>query len=189
MCKFNQAWIGVCKKENVIGEDYCEKHLYTKCAICGNQATHDCAETMQFVCGTNLCDSLECKLEHYYKAHGYAFFEIADLEKKLGVVSKIVVSKLQYETSTKYHDWFNDKYKNDLQVARIVYKKDGTVKVVYTNHMYKTKDKEDIKKIFEGTFYYEYIKEKGIFYFDEILYLDKTYLPDDVPVLEKIKLD
>lgn len=189
MCKFNEAWIGICNKESIKEEDYCEKHLNTKCEICGNQATHNCSETMQFVCGINLCDSLDCKLEHYYKMHGYAFYEISDLEKELGIVSKIVVTILQYKKSSKYRDWFNEKYKDTLQVARVVYKKDGTVKVFKTNYMYKTKDKSNISKLFEGTFNYDYIKEKGILYTKEPLFLDNTYLPDEIPIFEKIELN
>lgn len=72
-CKFDKAWIGRCKQETVDGEEYCHVHLLDKvakenmCAVCGKQATHDCGETFQFVCGTPLCDSRKCKVKHHPK--------------------------------------------------------------------------------------------------------------------------
>lgn len=188
MCKFNEAWIGICKGENVKGKDYCEKHLDVKCEICGNQATHNCAETMQFVCGTNLCDSLECKLEHFYRTHGYAFFEISDLEEKLNKTSKLVVSKIGYEVSNDYHDWYNKKYLEALQVARLVYSNDGKVKVYKSHYRYMAKEKSEIPQLFEGAFYEEEIKKLGVFYSNDILYLDKEYSLNELAILEEVKL-
>lgn len=77
-CKFSRAWIGPCK-EDTNGE-YCEEHTKLKCSSCGAQATRDCAETMQFVCGAPLCDDCEhtirengcnsgAPLPQDYKAH------------------------------------------------------------------------------------------------------------------------
>lgn len=56
-CKFNKAWIGNCDKES--DNNYCEEHTGIKCCSCGNDATHQCAETGQFVCGAPLCDDCE----------------------------------------------------------------------------------------------------------------------------------
>lgn len=56
MCQFTQAWIGKC---NTPGEPYCEEHSVMKCGCCGEQATHDCPETMGLVCGVYLCDNCE----------------------------------------------------------------------------------------------------------------------------------
>jgi hypothetical protein len=53
-CGFNMAWVGHCK--NTIP---CEDHKDLVCESCGAPATHDCAETGQFVCGTPLCDECE----------------------------------------------------------------------------------------------------------------------------------
>lgn len=189
MCKFNEAWIGICKEENSEGKDYCTKHLEIECAICGSQSTHNCAETMQFVCGVNLCDSLECKLEHFYKTHGYDFFEISNLEKKLNKTSKIVVSKIGYEVSTKYHDWYNKKYETQLQIVRLVYSDNGEVKVFDTRYGYKAKEKSEIPKLFEGTFYEKEIKKMELYYSNDTLLLDKVYTKDELPNLEKITLD
>jgi hypothetical protein len=58
-CSFREAWIGRCKKEAAEGEKYCLDHKGRKCCSCGNEATHTCEETGQFVCGENLCDGCE----------------------------------------------------------------------------------------------------------------------------------
>lgn len=58
ICRFDLAWIGQCK--NVADESgFCEKHKDIKCVSCGEQATHECAETMGLVCGAPLCDNCE----------------------------------------------------------------------------------------------------------------------------------
>lgn len=56
-CKFDLAWIGSCSKPAVAG--FCEKHKPIKCCSCGEQATHECAETMGLVCGAPLCGNCE----------------------------------------------------------------------------------------------------------------------------------
>jgi len=58
MCKYNLAWIGDCKEPEV-ENGMCEKHKDLKCCSCGKPATHECAETGQFVCGAELCDDCE----------------------------------------------------------------------------------------------------------------------------------
>lgn len=55
-CKFEKAWVGQCKNDAVKGADYCNEHLGKTCVSCGAQATHECCETGQFVCGCDLCD-------------------------------------------------------------------------------------------------------------------------------------
>lgn len=62
-CKFDQAWIGKCRKPSTNG--WCSKHEKLKCAVCGKQATHECEHTgsSPFVCGEKLCDS--CKHEPF----------------------------------------------------------------------------------------------------------------------------
>lgn len=58
ICRFDLAWIGQCK--NPADESgFCEKHKDIKCVSCGEQATHECAETMGLVCGAPLCDNCE----------------------------------------------------------------------------------------------------------------------------------
>lgn len=57
-CHFDLAWIGQCK--NTADESgFCEKHKDIKCVSCGEQATHECAETIGLVCGAPLCDNCE----------------------------------------------------------------------------------------------------------------------------------
>ena len=54
-CRYDKGWAGKCK--NIVYESgFCEKHKKRKCVVCGEQATHDCNETGQFVCGAPLCD-------------------------------------------------------------------------------------------------------------------------------------
>ena len=57
MCKFNVAWVGTCKEQPE--DDLCKKHEGVKCCSCGEQATGECNETAQFVCGAPLCDDCE----------------------------------------------------------------------------------------------------------------------------------
>ena len=57
-CKFQLAWVGKCKNP-AINNDVCEEHSKMICVCCGSQATHECAETGQFVCGVPLCDDCE----------------------------------------------------------------------------------------------------------------------------------
>lgn len=77
-CKFSEAWRGACGKETEEGKEYCKEHyldplnpetdsLFSKnqCRVCKEQATHECAETFQFVCGVPLCDKFECKDKHH----------------------------------------------------------------------------------------------------------------------------
>jgi hypothetical protein len=56
VCKFEKSWIGVCQNP---GEPLCKEHKGVQCVSCGNQATHDCGETGQFVCCQPLCDDCE----------------------------------------------------------------------------------------------------------------------------------
>ena len=62
-CKFNKAWSGPCNIETGDAILYCKEHIDLKCCVCGNPATHDCAETGGFVCGAPLCDGCEHKLD------------------------------------------------------------------------------------------------------------------------------
>jgi hypothetical protein len=52
-CNFNEAWRGVCGKED------CKEHKDLVCSSCGKPATHSCDETGAFVCGSPLCDDCE----------------------------------------------------------------------------------------------------------------------------------
>ena len=54
-CKFQRAWSPKCKRE-ADESGYCIEHKGVKCVSCGQQATHSCSETGQFVCGAPLCD-------------------------------------------------------------------------------------------------------------------------------------
>lgn len=54
LCNYSKSWIGRCKNEKP-----CKEHSDLKCVSCGELATHDWAETGQFVCGFPLCDNCE----------------------------------------------------------------------------------------------------------------------------------
>jgi hypothetical protein len=58
-CGFSKAWIGRCKQEVTGAHGMCFEHGKLKCVSCGAQATHDCEETGQFVCGAPLCNECE----------------------------------------------------------------------------------------------------------------------------------
>ena len=70
-CKFVISWVGNCNKETVNNEDFCEEHKKYKCTICGEQATHECPETIfgSMVCGAYLCDKKEYNEKHYKERH------------------------------------------------------------------------------------------------------------------------
>lgn len=72
MCDFNIAWVGKCKKDSG-NESFCDEHKKMKCYVCNEQATNDCSETGQFVCGFPLCSNPECKTKHNEAAHKYMF--------------------------------------------------------------------------------------------------------------------
>lgn len=57
-CEFVISWAGRCRAE-AGAEPMCGKHAAMLCASCGEQATHDCDHTGQFVCGAPLCDVCE----------------------------------------------------------------------------------------------------------------------------------
>lgn len=64
MCKFKLAWTNGCLEKEIEGSDYCEKHSKMKCCSCGEQATHECEETNQFVCGAPLCENCEDEISY-----------------------------------------------------------------------------------------------------------------------------
>ena len=71
-CKFDVSWVGRCRNTAVPDTEYCLDHLQDPegkrwkgtCVTCGEQATHDCEDTFQFVCGAPLCDKPECTEKH-----------------------------------------------------------------------------------------------------------------------------
>lgn len=58
-CNYGKAWVGGCKTEVSSSGDRCKEHADIKCASCGSDATRECDETGQFVCGAPLCDNCE----------------------------------------------------------------------------------------------------------------------------------
>lgn len=58
-CSFSKAWIGACNKQINDNNSCCEEHRCLKCCSCGEQATHECPETMGLVCGAPLCSNCE----------------------------------------------------------------------------------------------------------------------------------
>lgn len=189
MCNFNKAWIGICKNENVNGKEYCTEHLEIKCSICGEQATHDCDETGQFVCGTPLCDSQECILKHYYINHGYAFHEIAVRENKLNIKPfKLVVSKVNYGTGDKFAEWANERYKDRIETLLMTFDKENNVIFYKANMMYYIKHKEEVNELFKYTWYDDIIKEKGVYYSEEPIKIREIYAEEILKTFEKVIL-
>jgi len=75
-CKFQIAWVGQCK-EPAVENGMCEKHSKIKCVSCGAQATRECSETGQFVCGAPLCDDCEHTTYEDGCNGGIGFFAIS----------------------------------------------------------------------------------------------------------------
>jgi hypothetical protein len=189
MCNFDKAWIGKCKESNVEGKEYCEEHTKEVCSICGEQATHDCAETMQFVCGANLCGKLECKLQHFYRAHGYAFFELKALEERLNRNPfKLVVSKVNYGTG-EMEDWLNEKYKDQLEVLLITHNEDSTMTVYRSHFRYYVKHKEEIPQLFQNSWYQEEVENRGVYYSEEAIHIKEPFTTDMMERLEKVDMN
>ncbi len=57
-CRYDLAWVGACGNE-CDESGICDIHKMEKCKVCGEQATHQCSYTGQFVCGAPLCDKCE----------------------------------------------------------------------------------------------------------------------------------
>ena len=69
-CRFDNAWIGPCGGSTVEDSEYCKIHLGLMCIGCRTkQATRECSETMQFVCGAPLCDDCEHKFDGRIMQH------------------------------------------------------------------------------------------------------------------------
>lgn len=58
LCKWSIAWRGRCNAQ-AVDQDLCVKHHGKTCHSCGAEATHECEETGQFVCGAPLCNECE----------------------------------------------------------------------------------------------------------------------------------
>lgn len=58
-CAFDVAWVGRCRQPAMPEGKMCTEHSNKTCCSCGEPATHECAETGQFVCGFFLCDNCE----------------------------------------------------------------------------------------------------------------------------------
>jgi len=57
-CPYVPAYSNRCNR--LKGESgFCSQHTGIKCCVCGKQATNECNETGQFVCGARLCDDCE----------------------------------------------------------------------------------------------------------------------------------
>jgi len=75
-CKFIKAWVGQCKEE-ATETGFCEKHSKEICVSCRTQATHECDETGQFVCGVSLCDDCEHTIAEDGTNGGIGFFRVS----------------------------------------------------------------------------------------------------------------
>ena len=109
-CKFDKAWIGQCKNE-ADESGFCEEHKGIKCVSCGAQATHECGETGQFVCGAPLCD--DC--EHTHCDDGtngnIGFFRTAALPEGYKSHCK--------KSEQKYFPWYVSSYVKDYPELQV----------------------------------------------------------------------
>lgn len=70
-CIYDEDWLGRCKRQAEGDTLFCPKHKGYKCGICGEQATSNCPETMQFVCGYRTCETH--KEQHLKSRHRGGF--------------------------------------------------------------------------------------------------------------------
>lgn len=93
-CVFYKAWQGECGKDPVPGTEppLCSEHNGEECHVCGKQATTQCGNAGQFVCGYPLCETCECS-NHGVTGHGSGrdFGQVED-----DIVSSVVSD--DYET-------------------------------------------------------------------------------------------
>ena len=68
-CEFDMGYAGRCKGDSSPYSKYCKTHKDMKCVSCGEQATHQCSETFQFVCGSPLCDNCSHSPVNYGPNH------------------------------------------------------------------------------------------------------------------------
>lgn len=82
-CKFDRAWIGACGKPTAT--TFCDEHSKEKCCSCGGQATRECDETGQFVCGFPLCNDCEHSIAPDGTNGGVGFYSTLSPEQKTHV--------------------------------------------------------------------------------------------------------
>ena len=58
-CRYEISWVGRCSRSAAEGSDYCHDHAGKQCCVCGEQASHECNHTGQFVCGAPMCVNCE----------------------------------------------------------------------------------------------------------------------------------
>ena len=59
----------------------CTQHAAVKCCVCGEQATHECDHTGQFVCGAPLCNNCEGHTDTSKPAGGWGFMNHTHRQK------------------------------------------------------------------------------------------------------------
>ena len=78
-CTFDLAWRGPCKA--TCEGSVCTQHAAVKCCVCGEQATHECDHTGQFVCGAPLCNNCEGHTDTSKPAGGWGFMNHTHRQK------------------------------------------------------------------------------------------------------------
>ncbi len=78
-CTFDLAWRGPCKA--ACEGSVCTQHAAVKCCVCGEQATHECNHTGQFVCGVPLCKNCEGHTDTSKPAGGWGFMNHTHRQK------------------------------------------------------------------------------------------------------------
>lgn len=183
MCKFRKAWVGNCKNDKVENTNYCTEHMEQKCSVCGEQATHDCSETNQFVCGVLLCDSNKCKLEHFYYHHGYAFDVIAELEKMYNIKPfNIVVSIISFGSSD--DDQILNKINRERLKILIMTFNNNIVTFYDARFGYYFKTREDVDIWIKD--YKRSIGERSVFYSNKPIKIKERYNENVLWAFEKL---
>ena len=115
-CKYSKGWAGSCTKQAISIDGYCEDHMSSKCVVCGKQATHECSETNQFVCGADLCDDCTHDLNH---PSGNWFHHCSKQHIK-DRNQKIKEQKDDKENNKLYDLWSSVSVENRLYICKLI---------------------------------------------------------------------
>jgi hypothetical protein len=120
-CVFDKAWKGACGKPTLNNSDFCEEHDGLLCSRCDsvgeiNQATHECEETSQFVCGTPLCDN--CTHDHNHPSGNW--FHHCTKETAIKQQEEQKAKKQQEEEDNSVKLWYSYYSDDRLKICKIM---------------------------------------------------------------------
>jgi hypothetical protein len=82
-CRYKRAYSLTNCNQEADKSGFCKEHKGKKCCVCGEQATHECNYTGQFVCGYPLCDNCtEGKAGDSNKGLGWGFIGHTHIRKQ-----------------------------------------------------------------------------------------------------------